>query len=202
MRGRMEDGQPGDEAEVENDVLPLPLVADERALRAELDRLDGTWTEGPLSVIAVPRPGGGQVYLAGQTTLFSNFSERAYVMGEEQAGRLVQRFPLVLGGAEVVVRGRRHLRSHSRADRQRGVRSTGPNQRPQGQSANGSADNSAQHPSEHGEGQDRQAESEGEQDDRQEEADDPDDQAADDEDHEQPGEEIRHDRPQFQNEGG
>lgn len=170
MRGRGEDGRPGHEAEAEKDVLPMPYVVEKRALWAELEQLDGTWTDGPPSIIAVPRPGGGHVFLSGRTILFTSFAERAYVLGAEVARRLVQTYPAVLEGAEVVVKDRRCFLSASPADHRGEGRSAAPRWRPRndevdrGRSASGSAENSAHDPGEHGEGQDRHAETQGEQD--------------------------------------
>src|SRR4051794_5742585 len=103
MRGRGEADDPGAKAEVEEIVLPTPYVAEERALRKELERLNSTWTAGSMSVIAMPRSGGGWIYLAGRETMFTNFLERAYVLGTRDAWRLVGRYPAVLKGAEVIV---------------------------------------------------------------------------------------------------
>ena len=94
------------EGEPESLVLPMPYVIEERALRGDLERLDGTWTEGPVLVITIPRPGGGHVYLCGTKTLFSNFVERAYVMDEENARRIVLEYPTLLEGAKILVRDR------------------------------------------------------------------------------------------------
>lgn len=154
MIGRNWDEIPGDEGEPENDVLPSPYVAEERALRDELVRLDGILSVGPLSVIAVPRPGGsGHVYLSGRETLLTSFIERAYEMGEDDARRLVQRYPTVLVWAEVVVRGRRTADRAASAVRGGGGRSTGPSQLPRGRAASGSADDAAQEPGEEGGGE-------------------------------------------------
>lgn len=109
MSGRVTGERPGDEADHRNDVLPLPCVVEERFLREEMDRLDGTWANGPPSIIAVLRPGGsGHIYLSGLETLFSAFVERAYRLGEDDASRLVGRCPTVLANAEVFATGRRH----------------------------------------------------------------------------------------------
>jgi hypothetical protein len=94
--------RPDAEVEPERILLPLPYVIEERGLRDELVRLNGTWASGRLSVISIPRPGGGWIFLSGQKTLFSNFAERAFVMGEDNARRLVERCPTVLEGAKVI----------------------------------------------------------------------------------------------------
>jgi hypothetical protein len=78
----------------------------ERALRNDLNRLDKTETVGPLSMITVPRPKGGDVYLSGIPYLFSNFSERAYMIGEHTAHELIIKHPVLLKDAKVHVRRR------------------------------------------------------------------------------------------------
>lgn len=187
MRGRGEDGPPGDEGEPEEMVLPLPYVAEERALREELERLNGTWTDGPLSVIRVPRPGGsGWIYLSGPETLFTNFVERAYVLAEDDAKRLIGSYPVVLRCAEVVVRGRRP-RSAESLDQRCGGRSSVPSGRPReagrgtGRKGSGSRQDVSHDAGEQGEDQYRQAKACEEDEDRHEEADEADDQATEDE---------------------
>ena len=106
MSGLVTGERHGDEADDWNYVLPLPYVIEGRALRGELKRLNGSWAIGPLSVVSIPRPGGGWVFLSGRKTLFSNFVDRAYLMGEDDAYRLIQECPNVLKGAKVLIRGR------------------------------------------------------------------------------------------------
>lgn len=104
MRGRVGDGDEGGDERV---VLPTPYALEEISLYIELEHLNGTWTGGKPSIIRVPRPGGsGWIYLSGRRTLYTLFFERAYVLGENDALRLIERYPRVLEGAKVVVRGR------------------------------------------------------------------------------------------------
>ena len=146
MMRRSRDRPPGDEAGqmALDEVLPTPYVAEERALRKELERLNGTWTAGSSAVIVVPRPGGGLVYLSGRGTLLSIFRERAFVMGESQARRLAQRYATVLAGAEVVVWGG-ETDPAAIASRTHGRRPKSRSQRPRGRAADESADDAAQH---------------------------------------------------------
>ena len=106
MREHVKNEIPGEEEEPESLVLPTPCVIEERALRDELKRLNGTWAIGRLSVISIPRPGGGWIFLSGRTTLFSNFRERAYLLGEDDAYRLIQECPNVLKSAKILIRDR------------------------------------------------------------------------------------------------
>jgi hypothetical protein len=43
-------------------------------------------------------------YLSGNPYLFSSSSDRAYVLGERTAERLIAAFPLTLGEARIIVR--------------------------------------------------------------------------------------------------
>lgn len=183
MKGHGTDESSSDEAEAT--VLPTPYVTEERDLRAELERLNGTWADGLPSVITLPRPGGGLwIYLSGMTTLFTNFVERAYVLGEEDARRIILRYPALLGHAEVVARGRRTSGHRTLADQRLGDESAGPSRRRWGEVAIGLSGDPAHDPGEKVEQQDRQPEAEGEENDWHEQTDDPDEQAAE----EQPGE--------------
>ncbi len=105
MKRNDENQIPGEEEEPESLVLPTPCVIEERALRDELKRLNGTWAIGRLSVISIPRPGGNWIFLSGKKTLLTNFRERAYQMGEDDAERLIKIFPNLLKDARILNRG-------------------------------------------------------------------------------------------------
>jgi hypothetical protein len=88
------------------DVVLSPEEVEKQALREDMNLLDGSESVGPLSYVTVPRPQGGVVYLSGMPYLFSNFGERAYMIGEHTAHELVVKYPLALKGAVVVPRSR------------------------------------------------------------------------------------------------
>jgi hypothetical protein len=70
-------------------------------LRDQLHRLDGTEPDGSPCVIYRPRD---MAYLSGNPYLFSSSHDRAYVLGERTAEKLVEAFPLTLEGARIIVR--------------------------------------------------------------------------------------------------
>jgi hypothetical protein len=81
-------------------------LVEERDLKAAFERLNGTWAIGPLSVITIHRLGGGWIFVSGQKAMFSNFVERAYLLDEHDAYRLIQMCPNVLKDAKILIRGR------------------------------------------------------------------------------------------------
>jgi hypothetical protein len=70
-------------------------------LRDQLHRLDGTAPDGSPCVIYRERD---MAYLSGNPYLFSSGHDRAYVLGERTAERLIAAFPLTLEGARIIVR--------------------------------------------------------------------------------------------------
>jgi hypothetical protein len=167
MRGRDEDDCLGDEAgeEYEEFVLPTPYVAEERALRSELERLNGTRTNGKLSVIKIPRSGGGWIYLSGLTTLFSNFWERAYGLGANDSEHLIKKCPTVLKGAKVVLRDRTVARGGAVADQGLGDRWRQPvgTEEDRGRALSGSGEDTANEPPQDVESKDCQSEAHSEE---------------------------------------
>ena len=88
------------------DFLKLRVVGEQSErtqLWAALRRMNGKPFRGRRCAITVPQD-GQRLYLSGTPYLFSAFSERAYELGTDQAKKLIERCPLLLGKAEVIVR--------------------------------------------------------------------------------------------------
>ena len=77
--------------------------SERKKLWRALGRMNGKPFRGRRCSIVLAK-NGLRLYLSGTPYLFSAFPERAYELGTDQAEKLIERCPLLLGNAEVNVR--------------------------------------------------------------------------------------------------
>jgi hypothetical protein len=83
--------------------LRMRTIDSERKLLSDaLGRMNGKSFRGRRCMITVPQD-GQRLYLSGTPYLFSTFAERAYELGTDQAEKLIERCPVLLGKAEILI---------------------------------------------------------------------------------------------------